>query len=484
MDYPGANTFSGLGGARLPGDGGDVSSPLFVEPAEGGPAASGDEAPASFYDTFSNLFLKLLFYACVISQVILWPSVMTITFAGVLALEGLIVFFFNSGSSVSSSLSEYAVLLLHGKRITVSKYLGMVVLLAYMVVFFLFFITHETRVLPAQTTWLHPTLFGLYRFSESENLPFDDLAVTGDVSKFNRRWPFKWPKTLVAPALGINTTIAGQGPLGASITCGAGFDCYSAKLTVVKPPTESPFPAAKQYVPFPHQFYTADAIITPPAGVACSALEVYRINLDADKNVEHGLDYPASAIATAATPVPFRKCGLFGVSAWCLAFLHGFSDSDYSSQLNGKCLLGKSQQVTIRLPPRAPDVYGGTGRIGHDLLLVTPGASVQLRWQWHDIGEESQLLSVWDQTPGSLLDQAQVWRDSDDTVTVFIKYAIAAIPLLLLWYFLTVNFRYVVDSYQILMLCLFVLLPAAVFYMTIGAWLRSEERRVGKECRL
>jgi hypothetical protein len=94
-----------------------------------------------------------------------------------------------------------------------------------------------------------------------------------------------------------------------------------------------------------------------------------------------------------------------------------------------------------------------------------------MRWQWHELGEESRLLSMWDQTPGSLTDKAQGWRDSDETTAVFIKYAIAVIPLLLLWYFLTVNFRYVVDSYQILMLCLFVLLPASVFFMTIGAWL-------------
>ena len=36
----------------------------------------------------------------------------------------------------------------------------------------------------------------------------------------------------------------------------------------------------------------------------------------------------------------------------------------------------------------------------------------------------------------SLLDQAQVWRDSDDAVAVIVKYAIASIPLLLIWYFL------------------------------------------------
>ena len=432
-------------------------------------------ASSSFYETTANIFFKLLFYVCVLCQVILWPSVMTITFAGALAMEGLIVFFFNTAPSVSASLSEYAVLLLHGKRVSVGKYLGMCVLLVYMLIFFLFFVAHETRVLPVQTTWLHPSLLGSYRFTETANTPFDDVAVTSDTSKYMRRWPFKWPKTLVAPALGINTTIGqGQGPAsnGGAFTCGGGpFDCYSARLIASAPPTEGGFPAAKQYVPLPSQFYTADAIITPPAGVVCSALEVYRINLDADRNVEHGLDYPASAAASGAGTTPYRKCGVFGVSGWCLAFLHGFSDSDYATQLGGKCTLGKNQQLTIRLPPRAPDVYGASGRIGQDILLVTAGASVQMRWRWHELGEESRLLTVWDQTPGSLLDQAQVWRDSDDAVAVFLKYAIASIPLLLIWYFLAVSFRAIVDSYQILMLCLFVLLPAAIFYMTIGAWL-------------
>ena len=498
MDYPNASNMNLVGGmlrgpASPPDGAGDV-----VYYAEAGASSSNEEAllqqqqqqqqqqqlsaaspPAtssssSYYDSSVNLLLKLLFYGCVICQVILWPSIMTITFAGAMALEGLIVFFFNTSASVSSSLSEYAVLLLHGKRVSVGKYLGMCALMVYMLVFFIFFVAHETRVLPVQTTWLHPTLLGLYRFTETANTPFEDVGVTGDVSKYMRHWPFQWPKTLIAPAIGINASIAqGQGALGAPIVCGAGFDCYSAKLTVAKPPTEGAFPAARQYVPFPSQFYTADAIITPPAGVACSALEVYRINLDADRNVEHGLDYPASAAATSTTgaTLPYRKCGLFGVTGWCLSFLHGFSDADYTAQLGGKCTLGKNQQLTIRLPPRAPDVYGASGRIGQDLLLVTPGATVQMRWRWHELGEESQLLNVWDQTEGSLTDQAQVWRDSDDNVAVFLKYAVACIPLLLIWFFLTVNFRAIVDCYQILMLCLFVLLPALLFYMTVGAWL-------------
>ena len=107
-----------------------------------------------------------------------------------------------------------------------------------------------------------------------------------------------------------------------------------------------------------------------------------------------------------------------------------------------------NQQLTIRLPPRAPDVYGSSGRIGHDILLVTAGASVQM--QWNPAGPRlRQATQCLDGTCGtrsrrrqaqSLLDQAQVWRDSDDAVAVIVKYAIASIPLLpLIWYFLAVT---------------------------------------------
>jgi hypothetical protein len=79
--------------------------------------------------------------------------------------------------------------------------------------------------------------------------------------------------------------------------------------------------------------------------------------------------------------------------------------------------------------------------MGHDLLVVTAGARVQMRWRWHDLGEKPSLLSAWEQTSASLNDQTQTWRDASDTTSVFFKYAIAITPLLLLWYYLAVCFR-------------------------------------------
>ena len=429
-----------------------------------------------YYSGALNLFLKLLFYACIICQVILWPSVMTITLAGALALEGLLVLFFSGGAAATRGLSEYSVLLLHGAKVTTTKYVAMGLLAVYSLCFFMLYAAHESRSMPLQTTWIHPSLYGAYRFTDKNNLPFDGVGVTDSVSRTMRDWTYEWPRSLQAPAIGINYTIPQQGPAKGPLRCGGvneSFACFSAKLAVVTPPS-SDVPSTKRYVPFPGQFYTADAIITPPPGVPCSTVEVYRLNIDPDGNVVHSLDYPASAIVPTpnANGAPYSKCNLFGWgTAWCLPFLHAFSEADYTSQVVSKCALSENQQLTIRLPSRAEDVSPSTGRMSHDLLVVTAGAHVQMRWRWHDLGEKPSLLSAWEQTAASLDDQTQTWRDASDTTSVFFKYAIAIIPLLLLWYYLAVCFREIVKHYQVLMMCIYVLLPAVLFFLSVGAWL-------------
>ena len=470
----------------IPGAGAPDRDPL-LPPAQpsynsssSGAAAAGDGKPQTTLAAYTNLGLKLLFYACIICQVILWPSPMTIAFAGALALEGLLVFFFSGSTSAGNSLTEYAVLLLHGRKVSTSKYIAMCIIAAYMLVFFLLFAAHEAQVLPVQTTWIHPTLVGKYGFDADagRNKDFTGVDVSDDVAKTMRRWPYQWPRELQAGAVAINTTIAqGFGSAG-SLNCATpgAFECYSAKLAVASgvPDDATLFAADKRFfVPMVSDFYTADAIVTPPAGMACSSLEVYRITLDADKNIEHGLDYPAATAASADVSTPFRKCNLFGMGAgWCLQSLHGFSDRDYVGQVGAKCALNDNRWLTIRLPPRASsDVSPVTGRVGHDLLVVSTGATVEMRWKWHAAGEQVPLLSAWDQTESSRTDQSQPWRDSADPVVVFIKYAIAIIPLLMLWYFLATTFKHVVESYQILMTCVFVLLPAVLFFVSIGAWL-------------
>lgn len=458
----------------------DIGRPSSYEPYgapnHNGLNANGNGgASASYYMGTLNLFLKLLFYTCIICQVILWPSVMTITLAGALALEGLLVLFFSGGAAATRGLSEYSVLLLHGAKVTPTKYVAMGLLAVYSLCFFMLYAAHESRSMPLQTTWIHPTLYGAYRFTDKNNLPFEGVGVTDSVARTMRDWTYEWPRSLQAPAIGINHTIPMQGPSKGALRCGGfneSFACYSAKLAVVTPPTD--VPSHKRYVPFPGQFYTADAIITPPPGMPCSTVEVYRLNLDPDGNVLHGLDYPASAIVPTpnANGAPYSKCNLFGWgTAWCLPFLHAFSEVDYTSQVMSKCALSENQQLTIRLPSRAEDVNPSTGRMGHDLLVVTAGARVQMRWRWHDLGEKPSLLSAWEQTSASLNDQTQTWRDASDTTSVFFKYAIAITPLLLLWYYLAVCFREIVKHYQVLMMCIYVLLPAVLFFLSVGAWL-------------
>jgi hypothetical protein len=442
------------------------------------PSASASPAEStSFYGRSLNLFLKLLFYGCIVAQVVMWPSVFTITFAGALALEGLLSFLFRGNESTTSGLTDYAVLLLHNGKITLTKYVAMCLIAIYTLAFFLLFLSHELSVLPVQTTWIHPTLFGKYSFTDTHNTPFADVGVDSEVSKSMRSWSFEWPRAHQADALTINATILqGQGPAGGALNCsGMAFDCYSGKLAAFKAPDDAVYRATKKayyYVPFSARFYTADVIVRPPAGMACSALEVYRLNLDPGGNVEHGLDYPASSAAeTKSGSVPYKKCGLFGDDGFCLQFLHGFSSADYVAQITSKCALSDNKHLTIRLPSRAQDVDPASGRMGQDILLVTPGASVQMHWQWHDVDTKPSLLTPWEQMDSTKTDASQSWRDASDATSVFFKYAIAITPLLLLWYFLAIRFKAIVESYQILMLCIFVLLPATLFFLTVGAWL-------------
>jgi hypothetical protein len=422
-----------------------------------------------------NLLLKLIFHACILFQVILWPSVMTITFVAALALEGIVTICVSTARSLPHSVTEYAVLLMHGRKVTLGKYILACIITAYMLFFFTLFVAHESRIQPAQTTWMHPDVMHKYTFSEEANTPFAGLEVSSAESKYMRNHPFVWPRTLTREAVPINGTITGAaGSAVLSCSMSGAFACYSARHAIFEPP--SPLPWGKRFVPMPAQFYTADVIVTPPQGALCSTLEVYRLNMDDRKNIEHGLDYPASAASSSSSnsagnsgPLSGR-CNLFGRSALCLQFQHPFTPADYTTKLDAKCKLGEGR-LTIRLPVRALDVHPSTGRMGHDILLVTPGATVEMRWEWHNAGVQPPLLDAWQQTPSSYADQAQTWRDSSEGGAVFLKYAIAVTPLLILWFYLAVTFGRLVIEYQVLMMCLFVLMPCVLFFLTVGAWL-------------
>ena len=106
-----------------------------------------------------NVLLKLLFYVCITLQVVLWPSVMTITFASAIALEALvrILLYFTSSSknnNLVERLGRYDILIFGGGDVTVNKLLLIGLIGVYMLIFFLLFVSHEMRIQPAQTTWL------------------------------------------------------------------------------------------------------------------------------------------------------------------------------------------------------------------------------------------------------------------------------------------------------------------------------------------
>jgi hypothetical protein len=473
---------------------------LIVDGADGGLPADAatttthTQPPTGSMHGGLNILLKLVFLTCVALQVVLWPSVMTITFASILALEALVTLSTHDWKGLVQTPTSFSVLFLHGHRMTLTKYVYCLLMAAYMLIFFILFASHEARLMPAQTTWLHPSALHQYSFGDSANTPFEGEAgeVRGAPSKYMRNNPFVWPRALQRPAIAVNVTLPGVGPEGRDLACvgGGAFGCYSARLAAFDPP--SLLPALHRYVPFPSQFYTADVIVTPAKGTACAALEVYRINTDSRKNVEHALDYPASgssgvlatttttttASDTTTTGALNRRCRLFGIDTWCLQFQYPFTSTEYTAKLKIKCAESSTtangqpqQQLVIRLPPRGLDVQPATGLMGNDLLLVTAGATVEMRWGWHDLGVPPPLLGAWQQNGDTVHDDAQEWRTSSDRSSVFFKFAIAVIPLLILWYFLTVTFQILVPDAQVLMTCLAVLLPSAFVFLTVGAWL-------------
>jgi len=68
-------------------------------------------------------------------------------------------------------------------------------------------------------------------------------------------------------------------------------------------------------------------------------------------------------------------------------------------------------------------------------------------------------------------DQAKDWRESSEDGSVFFKYGVVITPLLILWYYLAVQFENVVPSNQILFMCIFVLLPSVLIFLSVGSWL-------------
>jgi len=434
---------------------------------------------------FANAGFKLFFLLCVIMQVVMSPSVMTITFASTLALHGLVRWFMLAPGEALVSFTEFGVLPLQGRKALNPKaYIFTCIVAAYMLIFFLLYAAHAMHSQPAMTGWIHPNYIHNYSFTWDSNNDFPGNDVTSSNSWFMRSNTYVWPRSSVTNAIYINGMLPMAGPLRSSISCRAEqgtayasstprssyFSCFAAKMVAVtSPPDSSLLP--HNIVPMPSQFYTTDVMITPPAGTPCSSLEAYRIVYDSQGNVEYGLDYPAAAsTSTSSAPANTSVCGLFSDPAWCLAFQHSFSASDYAARVASKCTTS-SGSLIFRLPPRAVDVDPQTGKMNMDALLVTFGATVSFRYTWHSHPEKNELLTSWDQWSSTTGDTVQPWRDSSDDGPIFCKFAIAIIPLLMLWYYLAITFEKVVTDNQVLFLCLFILLPSILIFIAVGAWL-------------
>ena len=414
---------------------------------------------------------KLIFVALVIIHVAMWPSVTTITFAtvyGVMSIARFRSLMFQDGSIRDEFLAPGIFILENGKRR--STFLTLIVTL-YFACYFIGFVAHEASQQPVSTMWIDPSLLGNYSFSnEVGNTPMPD-DVTSPISRSMRDNTFTWPRDIdFTPPL-VSGTIPGVGPNKGNLVCSAtdtnaSWKCY-AKLWV-SPATG--IKSGKPYVPIDSNFYFVDAQISPPAGASCSSIEAYRINLDADYNVVHPLDYPASSSSGIPGQSPqLSASGLFGDSTFSLGVNHAFSPSNYQAKLTEKCA-AQGQTLVVRLPVRNVDVDPTVGRIGLDILVVTAGATVRMHATWKPDPPQSYSLlqPTWRQIVDT--DDLQSWRTSTSSTDIFFRLFFAVSPLLYCWYYLTIGFETYISDNSILLLTAMVLFPSVLVFLTIGAW--------------
>ena len=473
----------------------DAAQPVFApQPLQqqSDPAQEPDAAGSFCGPVWSLIFftMKMLFVACMLLQALLWPSVMTIIVIVILFLEmSMKLMCFTSQEGFFKSLGSYSVFFLRAGKPKVGLYIYTAALMVYTLGFFILYTSQQMREMPYMTNWIHPDYLHNYSFTESKNNEFKGMNVQDDTSKFMRDHTYTWPRTLVGQGLRINGALPHAGPGGAPLSClgmnsadanilaalapYSKFSCFAANLVVNDSP--SPLLDGHTVTPMPSQFYTTDVMVVPPSGKACKDTEMYRIVYDSERNVDYGLDYPASAApSSGSAALQAQKCNLFGdiSGLWCLLFRHPFSEAQYKATIESKCTEGGGSLV-FRLPPRSVDVEPETGRMGLDALIVTAGSSVFFRYTWHDRFKDSLLLDNWKQWSATNDDGIKTWRESTDGGAVFLRYAIAITPFLMLWYYMAVNFQQIVAEStlrQILQLCIFMLLPASVLFFVVGAW--------------
>ena len=449
-----------------------------------------------------NLTIKVLFLLSIGIHVLLWPSYAHIVFACALALEGVVTYFLTPKEDIEGKIYSPSLFFFHDEK-SVRSYGSLVIILFYMLYTFLWFANDEIAIQPRMTTWIDNSLVNNYTFNDNRNSPFSGIDVTSTLAKKMRDNSFEWQRSFSADAIQLvgpikeayidkgtvnclssstttttTTTTTNNGTTTAlnSTTTPPPplFACFASNLYAATPPSDI---SSHPIIPIPSQFYTVDVKITPPAGFRCQNLEIYRIVMDAQGNVDNGLDYPASTVVKDSnTNLLNRVCGLFNISGWCLQFQHTFSAAEYASRVATKCAEGGGGTLSFRLPPRTIDIEPSTGRAVLDVLLVTPGAQVHLDFHWQDmagLNEPTGSLISSFQKPWVNPDDDGIadWRNSSSKLAVFFKFFFLVIPFLFAWYYLAVHFLDVVVDSQILLLCIFVLLPSILLFLSMGAWL-------------
>ena len=383
---------------------------------------------------------RIVIFICYVLQAMIFPNALTVM-VPILLVTSMAVLF-SSKSTIASVLLE-------------KSYILASCMAAYSAMFYVVYATHQLRDAPYMTSWIHPRHTHNYSFTETRNNPFSG-GINDEANVYMREHPFTWPRAHNAPGVRINGTLPHAGPDG--VVCGEDAECYVANMALMPP--------MARLVPMPSRFYSVDIMVTPPMGGVCKDLEIYRIVYNSWMGVDHSLDYPASSPPSA--DASYRKCNLFGKGEnWCLSFMHTFTVPEYNATIADKCT-AEGGVVIFRLPPRTVDVDPQTGRTALDVILASPGASVGFRYTWHS-ADAPTLLTQWSQWEYTKKDAIQEWRDSTGAFAVVIRHVVALLPLLMLWYFLLVN--YDGDIANVQLMCIFVFLPSSIIFCSVGAWL-------------
>jgi hypothetical protein len=411
---------------------------------------------------FFELCVKFVFVMCILLQTMLWPTVSSICFVCIYGLINILVYF--STTNVVRALLSPGVYVYPPEKKPVNYVLTLIIL-AYFAIYFYQFLSHQTQILPTTTFWLDAAIAANYSVqTKGAPLPAD---VTSAMSASMRSNPFEWQRSvqvraplLYEPGVGRRLPVA----------CGSdlNYKCF-AKLWQQ--------PDGRPPVPFPSQFYDVDVLIKPKPGVPCTALEVYRMSVDVNFNVLQPLDYPASTIPNSQNRLPTYPppCQLFnttGTSALCLQVTHTFTPQQYAQEQALLCNK-YNQQLILSLPPRGNDVDPEGGHVNLDILLVSNNAAtVELSATWNrpsPSGSWFLASTFWKQVVDT--DALQSWRESTEPAQVFFKFFIAAVPVIVTWYYLSVEFFESITDSQILFLSIFIELPAILLFLSLGAWL-------------